>query len=487
MRPYRGPFLLILVGLLLSVTVSRLTGGTIQLADAFPHLTFTKPIFLTHPGDGTNRLFVVQQNGIVLVFDNDPATTSTSVFLDVSAKLSARGGEEGLLGFAVHPQFVSNGIFFINYTTLNPLRSVIARYHVSASNPLLADTSEEVLLEVNQPYINHNGGMLAFGPDGCLYISLGDGGSGGDPLNNAQSLTTLLGKILRIDVNSQSQGKSYAIPADNPFKGNLSGYREEIWAYGLRNPWRFSFDRVTGQLWAGDVGQGEREEVDVIEKGKNYGWHIMEGFACYAPATGCDKTGLTLPIVDYSHTEGVAITGGYVYRGSRCPDLSGAYIFGDYGTRKIWRLQTEAGQVKSDSLLLVAPGLVSSFGEDKSGELYVTTYSSSTTTKIYRFDQSTATSVQGAGMHPDGFYLAQNYPNPFNPKTVISCQLPAASTVRLVAYDVLGREAAILLDEQMEAGTHEISFDGSGLSSGVYVYRLTAGEFVQSRKMLLQR
>jgi glucose/arabinose dehydrogenase len=492
MRFSPGLTLFALAGLLLSLVPSRMTGGPLRLVDAFPHLSFLTPIFLTHPGDGTNRIFVAQQNGFIMVFDNDPATTSASVFLDVSAKISWGGGEEGLLGLAFHPQFASNGTFFINYTAPNPLRTVVARYHISASNSSIADTAGETVLEVIQPYSNHNGGMLAFGPDGYLYVGLGDGGSGGDPLNNAQSLTTLPGKILRIDVNGQSQDRKYAIPSDNPFVGNLNGYREEIWAFGLRNPWRFSFDRSNGQLWAGDVGQSKWEEVNLIEKGKNYGWRTMEGFSCYNPASGCDQTGLTLPVLTYSHTEGVAVTGGYMYRGSRCPDLAGAYIYGDYGTMRIWRFRMDSGHVSPDSVVFQAPALISSFGEDKSGEVYVVTYSSSTPTHIYTFDQTTATSAQEGNPLPEHFRLEQNYPNPFNPRTVISfsvASLPAgrqvASRVKLAVYDMLGREVAVLVEGEKPAGKYEFTFDGAGLSSGLYFCRLQAGSLSQMRKMAL--
>jgi glucose/arabinose dehydrogenase len=316
---------------------ASLNAQPFQLKDPFPFLSFNRPLFLTHAGDGTDRLFVVQQDGFIKVFPNDSTTLTSQTFLNVSAKISSPGAEEGLLGLAFHPQYASNGYFFINYTAPNPLRTVISRFHVSA-DPSVADTAEQVILEMLQPYSNHNGGMIAFGPDGYLYIGTGDGGGAGDSLNNAQSLSTLLGKILRIDISASTPGSPYKIPGDNPFKGNLNGYREEIWAYGFRNPWRFSFDRLTGKLWAGDVGQGAREEVDIVEKGKNYGWHTMEGFACYSPSTGCDTSGLTLPVLDYNHSVGYSITGGYVYHGSARPELEGAYIYGDFGSH-LWRLR----------------------------------------------------------------------------------------------------------------------------------------------------
>ena len=211
----------------------------------------------------------------------------------------------------------------------NPRRTVIARFSVTANDANVADSnSQQVILEINQPFSNHKGGQLAFGPDGYLYIGVGDGGSEGDPDSNGQNLSTLLGKILRIDVNTQSNGRNYGIPADNPFAGNTAGYREEIYAYGFRNPWRFSFDSATGALWVGDVGQDRVEEIDLVEKGKNYGWNTMEGTLCYNPPSGCNQTGLTLHIWNYTHDLGNAVIGGYVYPGKALPSLVGAYVYG---------------------------------------------------------------------------------------------------------------------------------------------------------------
>jgi hypothetical protein len=312
-------------------------------------------------------------------------------------------------------------------------------------------------------------------------------------------LFTLLGKILRIDVSGSTPDTAYLIPASNPFVGNREGYREEIWAYGLRNPWRFSFDRATGQLWAADVGQGEREEVDIIEKGKNYGWNIMEGFSCYSPATGCDKTGLTLPLVDYTHSIGNSITGGYVYRGSRRPELIGTYIYGDYGTRKIWSLRVQGRPVPSDTLLLEAPLPITSFGEDQAGELYVVVRSPSSPTHIYRFNKSSVqTGVEARSDKPEEFILEQNFPNPFNPSTTIAFRIPAlkqgsggrgaeSGWVKLTVFDILGREVAVLVNERMEPGEHRVSFDGRGLGSGVYYYRLDAGGIVSTKPMVFAK
>jgi glucose/arabinose dehydrogenase len=466
--------LLILLGL--SIVADEGLSQPIQLVNAFPNLTFTQPIFLTNSGDGTDRIFVAQQTGVISVFPNDSMATSSHVFLDISNLISSPSGEEGLLGLAFHPQYAANGYFYVNYTAPNPLHTVVSRFHVSQSDPNAADPSSEFkILQFDQPYNNHNGGMLVFGPDGYLYIGTGDGGSGGDPLGNGQSRSVLLGKILRIDVNSATTPLNYSVPADNPFAGNSTGYREEIWAYGLRNPWRFSFDVVSGQLWVGDVGQGSREEVDIIEKGKNYGWNIMEGFLCYNPPSGCNQTGLTLPLKDYNHTLGTAITGGYVYHGVARPELQGAYIYGDYGSGRLWKLRYNGVSVTTDSLILDAPFGISSFGVDQQNELYVVSYTGGTS-GIYRFNRVVTSSVGEATSQPipKTFVLEQNYPNPFNPNTEIRYQLPAASWMTLKVYDLLGREVSTLVDGKRGAGTYEEKFDARDLPSGVYMYRMVA-------------
>jgi glucose/arabinose dehydrogenase len=446
----------------------------LQLINAFPALSFTQPIFLTHSGDGTNRVFVVQQTGQIRVFPNDSLVASSAIFLNITSLISASSGEEGLLGLAFHPQYAANGYFYVNYTAPNPLRTVISRFKVSTSDPNVADPASEFkILEFNQPFTNHNGGMLAFGPDGYLYIGAGDGGSGGDPNNNGQNLSVLLGKILRIDVNGTGPGMNYRIPADNPFAGNGSGYREEIWAYGLRNPWRFSFDYSTGRLWAGDVGQDSREEVDIIEKGGNYGWRIMEGFACYNPSSGCNQAGLTLPIKDYDHTVGKSITGGYIYHGSRRQDLQGAYIYGDYVAGKIWMLRYSGGTVTADSLLLSTGKNLSSFGTDQQNELYVLSYSGSVQTAVYRFNSSVSTAIGGISSDvPNALSLQQNYPNPFNPSTVIRFGLPVRSNITIRLLNVLGQVVRVLVDTELSAGFHEIMLNADGMSSGLYFCRL---------------
>jgi glucose/arabinose dehydrogenase len=347
---------------------------------AFPNLSFTSPVGIYNAGDGSNRLFVVEQQGVIRVFNNTRNVTTTNMFLDISNKVFD-GGELGLLGLAFHPNFTENGYFYVYYTADNPLRSVFSRFSISASNPNEANlTSEFILLQVLQPFQNHNGGQIAFGPDNYLYIALGDGGGAGDPLGNGQNRSTLLGSILRIDVDSTSGGLNYSIPDDNPFVGNSQDYREEIFAYGLRNPWRFSFDPVTGWLWAADVGQSRIEEIDIVEKGKNYGWNIMEGSLCYSPSSGCNKTGLELPIWEYNHSLGFSVTGGFVYRGSRLTELKGAYVYGDYGSGRIWALWYN-GTGEPVNVELVDTSLsIPSFGVNEMSEIYICAFDG----KIYQ-------------------------------------------------------------------------------------------------------
>ncbi len=359
----------------------RLVAKDLSLAEAFPALSFESPVDLQNAGDGTNRLFVVQQGGLIRVFSNDAAVTSASTYLDLTSKISS-GSERGVLGLAFHPRFSENGYFFVNYTKVSTGATVIARYQASPPSATSVDlATESVVLEVDQPFSNHNGGGLAFGPDGYLYIGLGDGGSAGDPEGNGQDRSALLGKFLRIDVNSSSGGRNYGIPSDNPFVGNTSGFREEIWAYGLRNPWRFCFDAPTSRLWAGDVGQNAIEEIDLIEKGKNYGWNTMEGASCYEPSTGCIKKGKTLPITEYTHAVGQSVTGGCVYRGSAVPGLSGLYLFGDFVAGRLWSLRYDPGKETVVRELLDTDLNISSFGRDEAGEMYLLSYGDG---KVYR-------------------------------------------------------------------------------------------------------
>jgi hypothetical protein len=370
--------------ILLSVPRICQAQPTYSVTEAFPNLSFNRPVGLCNAGDGSKRLFLVSQQGEIYVFENSENIQYMNLFLDIKNRVIF-GGEQGLLGLAFDPNFASNGFFYVDYTADNPHRTVISRFSVSQSNPDQVDkTTEEVILEVPQPYVNHNGGQIAFGSDGYLYIALGDGGSGGDPSGNGQNRSTLLGSILRINVDTSSNLGAYSIPSDNPFVGNSDGYREEIYAYGLRNPWRFSFDPVTGWLWAADVGQDIMEEINIIQNGKNYGWNIMEGSLCYSPSSGCNTTGLELPIWEYDHNLSGSITGGFVYRGSELPSLIGDYIYSDYISGRIWAL-TYNGQRDPINRLLIDTNLnIVSFGVDENNELYICSFDN----KIYKLVSS---------------------------------------------------------------------------------------------------
>ena len=349
---------------------------SIDVEVAFPNLSFERMVFLTHAGDDTNRLFLVLQPGRIMVFPNQSDVSRAEVFLDIRDRVNDRGNEEGLLGLAFDPRFAENGYFYVYYSASNPRRSVLSRFSVSEEQANQADPdSERVVLEVPQPHSNHNGGAIHFGVDGYLYVALGDGGSAGDPQGNGQDPGTLLGSILRIDPAAPSGYGNYSVPRDNPFVG-VSGFRDEIWAFGFRNPWRFSFNRETGDLWAGDVGQRGYEEIDLVKRGLNYGWNVMEGFHCYPPSvSSCRQDGLEPPLAEYPLTSGnCAVTGGHVYRGSRVPLLQGAYLYGDFCSGRIWGLVYDGHEVSDTQLLLDSSLEISSFGEDEAGELYILSF-----------------------------------------------------------------------------------------------------------------
>ena len=352
--------------------VTALVIGWIALPCAAIQITpvisgLARPVFVTSPNDGSNRLFIVEQGGTLRVLQ--PGASAATLFLDIAGKVTTAGNEQGLLGLAFHPSYATNGRFFVDYTRAGDGAIVISEFTVSG-NPLVANTTEKVLLVIPHPVnTNHNGGMLAFGPDGYLYIGVGDGGSANDPPSNAQNVQVLLGKILRIDVDraDAAAGTPYSSPPDNPFV-NVSG-RDEIFAYGLRNPWRFSFDRATGQVWVGDVGQSAREEVDTpLVKGGNYGWRVFEGTLCTNNDPSlCNPANYIAPRFEYAHTGGrCSITGGYVYRGASGALPAGTYVYGDYCTGEIF-----AWNGSTQTLLLDTAYNISSFGENQQGELYV--------------------------------------------------------------------------------------------------------------------
>lgn len=340
---------------------------------AFPNVKFEQPVYLTYPPDNSNRIFVVERKGKIRFIANETNTTLITDYLDISTKVESGGMEQGLLGLAFHPRYKANGYLYVFYTASNPAREVISRFEISPIDRNRVDLrTEKVLLEVPDSYPNHNGGQLAFGPDGYLYIGLGDGGGAGDPDKNGQNLGTLLGSLLRIDVDRFDKEHVYSIPRDNPFFGQ-AGKRGEIYAYGLRNPWRFSFDATFGKLWLADVGQDRMEEIDIIEKGGNYGWNVMEGSLCFEPKTDCIKDKLIPPIYEYNHDVGRSITGGYVYRGESFPQLVGAYIYGDFVSGKIWALHKEWQDLTHKEL--VASKLpIASFGVDQYNEIYICSF-----------------------------------------------------------------------------------------------------------------
>jgi len=376
----------------------RPTGATIALTTAFGGQSFASPIeMVAIPG---NRFYVLEQKGIVRALGSGggPATTA----IDLSSRITA-GGEAGLLGVALDPRFAENGFVYLDFTA--PLaapipgvvfQSVIARFHSNDGGATLDPASEKRLLVVDQPYSNHNGGHIAFGPDGMLYISLGDGGSGGDPKGNGQNKDVLLGKILRID---PSGGDPYAIPPSNPFAAG--GGRAEIFAYGLRNTWKFSFDTAGGALWAGDVGQSKNEEVDRIILGGNYGWNTREGKHCFKDPA-CSSAGFIDPVVEYDRSEGISITGGYVYRGTRLPALFGKYVYGDFGTGRIWAVE-ENGPDSFAPLLLAETQLkISTFGQGADGELFVADYGTGTLHQVGPTEAQVAPAGPGVSLAETG-------------------------------------------------------------------------------------
>jgi glucose/arabinose dehydrogenase len=357
---------------------------TIDVVQVFPSLAFNTPVSLQQaPGDAT-RWFVVEQAGTIRTFANDNGATATLTFLDISAQVIS-GGERGLLGMAFHPDFPSTPEVFVSFTGAPDLTSYVSRFSSSDGGQTLDAASEEVILSVPQDFGNHNGGNIVFGPDGYLYIGFGDGGSGGDPLDRAQDNTNLLGTMVRIDVDG---GVPYAIPSSdpgNPFAANQTcpegftvGGEEcpEIFAWGLRNPWRFSFDRQAGDLWAGDVGQSSWEEIDIVTAGGDYGWDDREGAHCFEPATDCITDSID-PVTEYDRSLGASVTGGFVYRGSAVPDLVGWYLFGDFVSGRVFAIPADSAAGTEPEVLLESGLGIAAFGESVDGELFVVNYGGS--------------------------------------------------------------------------------------------------------------
>ncbi|MBI5580993.1 MAG: PQQ-dependent sugar dehydrogenase [Deltaproteobacteria bacterium] len=384
-------FVLVLFGAYVAVCPSL--AGAVPNVQLEPVITgIDSPVAITHAGDGSGRLFITLQAGKILVYDGQQLLPAP--FLDIGALITT-GGERGLLSVAFHPDYPANGFLFVDYTDLNG-DTVIARYSVSIDPNVVDPASAAILLAIPQPFANHNGGQLQFGPDGFLYIGMGDGGSGGDPLNNAQNLGSMLGKILRIDVDA---GFPYGIPLDNPFIGNPNA-NPEIWALGLRNPWRFSFDRLLGDLLIADVGENSWEEVNFQQAsslgGENYGWRLMEGNHCFNPSTNCNDGSLTLPVIEYEHSLGnCSITGGYRYRGNLYPGLESVYFYADFCSGIIWEASRDASGAWISEQVLDTDLLITAFGENEDGELYLAHFSANGI--IYKVTEPAAATSSGGG------------------------------------------------------------------------------------------
>jgi len=467
------------------------------LRRAFAPNRFAEPVLLTHAGDGSNRVFVVELFGQIKVMPNRDDVVATT-FLDITDRVTHNvRAQAGLLTLAFHPQHETNGLLYVYYSS-GRSTSRLSEFHVSDDPDVVDPDSERIVLEVIQTGFHHNGNHLAFGPDGMLYASQGTGGTDEDQANG-QIATNLMGTIYRIDVDARSPGLEYGIPPDNPFVGNSDGWREEIWVYGMRNPWRFSFDHQTGQLWEGDVGWGIWEEINMIEKGGNYGWVTMQGAQCNSTTDrdsaipDCDRDGLVVPLFQYGHSDGDAasVTGGIVYRGQRLGGLRGAYIYGDFVDGRIWGLRYENGQVQSNDVIanVEAPA---SFGEDEGGEVYICAFERGW---IYTFEpppnEPTAVLTETPYV-PQAHTLHQNHPNPFNPETLIQFELGVRGRVMLAVFNMAGQKVATLVESEMEAGAHAAIWDGrdddgNTRASGVYLYRLEVGSFVQTKKLVLIR
>lgn len=395
----------------------------IAFTPIFPEYTFQLPVRMEEAPDGSQRFFIVEQDGRIRVLPKPARGAEAKVFLDIADRQPHLSYEQGLLGLAFHPRFKTNGLLYIYYTQHNPWRSVISEFKTAPDDPDRVDLeSERILMEVPQPSDVHNGGQISFGPDGMLYIGLGDGGGQNDPFNNGQSVSSVLGAILRIDVNTRSTSGPpanqkvlpYGIPADNPFVREPefweNSVRKEIWALGFRNPWRFSWDRQTGELWAGDVGQDKWEEINLVVKGGNYGWCVREGAHHFKP--GPKNARYLDPVIEYPHdpkllaeskfpTHGVGacVVGGYVYRGKKYPALRGVYLYADFVAGTIWGMRQRSGKVTAQATLLTQPKNITSFAEDLEGELYALTYDGGVYSITTVPERLAAGSAAGAAKH----------------------------------------------------------------------------------------
>ncbi|WP_418513358.1 PQQ-dependent sugar dehydrogenase [Corallibacter sp.] len=447
-----------------------------QSIDIEPYASgFTNPVSIKHAGD--NRLFIVERAGVIKIVNNDGSTNPTP-FIDINTLVSNSGGERGLLGLAFHPNYLTNGFFYVNYINNNG-DTVISRFVTNPPDNNTANPStEEILLTIAQPYSNHNGGDIAFGSDGYLYIATGDGGSGGDPENRSQNLNSLLGKLLRIDVNTASGGNNYRIPSDNPFVGTANA-RDEIWAYGLRNPWRFSFDRQTNDIWIADVGQNDIEEINMVPittAGVNYGWRCYEGNSAYN-TTGCpDVNTITFPVSQYSHSGSGAfkcsISGGYRYRGTAQSTLSGLYFFADYCSNEIGILEYNGTTWDMSFTQQYSGNNWTAFGEDVDGEIYVAGLSSGNIFKIVDTNLST-----------DEFNLSsiKMYPNPTNDMVYFDNSSATNNISKIIIYNIQGTAIKTVNN----TNNSSIKVSTKDLASGLYLTEITATNEKTSLKKLI--
>jgi glucose/arabinose dehydrogenase len=438
---------------------------------------FDRPVDIAHCGD--SRLFIVEKTGTIWILDSTGKRAPTP-FLNIRSRVNAVANERGLLGLAFHPRYAENGWFFVNYTRSDGATR-IARYTVSAADPQLADVNSElIILEIEQPFANHNGGCLKFGPDGKLYIGTGDGGSGGDPFDYGQNGSKRLGKFLRIDVDSASVARPYQVPSDNPFVGNAA-YAPEIWSVGWRNPWRFSFDRLTGDLWVGDVGQNAREEIDVEAAGKpgrNYGWRCREGNQNYSFGATCPPVSdLTEPVFSYGNpTLGCSVTGGYVYRGREYPAAYGLYFFTDYCSGRWWTLAPAAdGRYTSTVVANLADNDFSSLGEDVKGELYVAGHG---TGRIYKVAYGTSVAVAA----PADMVHCAVTPNSATDHWLLQVTLAETQTVQAVLMDLHGR---VCWQQKLSGQQWNTVIPATTLTDGVYFLQIATQKGRFAKKLLL--
>lgn len=457
--------------LLLVVSAVVADASAPSLCRTFPHLLFDRPVDLQSPPDDSNRLFVAQQNGEVYSAYYDSSTTSALLFLDLADSVSF-GGESGLLGLAFHPDYASNHRFYVSYVAAAPMRQLLVEYLTAASDPdSVVLLSRRVILESTATTLYHNGGQIAFDPDGYLLYAVGEDTQ---PLE-AQDRTNLLGSMVRIDVDNPSGGLEYSIPADNPWVGNAMGYREEIYAFGFRNPWRFSVDPATGRIWCGDVGSSYFEEINIVTAGRNYGWPRVEWDQCVYPST-CDTVGLNvaMPLHAYPHGTGAAVVGGHVNHGIHLPSLQGWYLYTDWVSGEVRGILWDGQGAPVDSLVMAAGRSFTCTGLDPEGNVLFGTF----TGGIYELREDPISSAPVPAAAPAS--LVGNHPNPFNPTTIIEYDVRGPTSVRLDIFDVRGRLVLGVERAHAAAGRYEVRWDGRDSHgreqpSGVYFARLSAG------------